>query len=254
MPHRERIDPFLSLDAWFKSAQGSLVAQAFTDELKSTSHLKSGSYLLQLGLGGDNIWLPALNYRHHWIATPASTHKKNTLLSDIHALPFEKNSIDCIIAPLTIEALMHGKLPIDEIDRILKPMGLIIILGINPISLWGLALSLGCTPCFGARTIIPASSLTLKQQFLNRGYTQMLLSSFYHLPPLKNPKLIKNLAFLNPMGKMLWPLPGGFYCFIAQKYQPIPPAGLMQRLSDYLGLSGALGQEKIPACSKSFKL
>ncbi len=51
-----------------------------------------------------------------------------------------------------------------------------------------------------------------------RGFRQCTLSSFFYLPPVKNEYFIKKLEFFNEMGKMIWPFPAGFYCFVAQKY------------------------------------
>ncbi len=48
-------------------------------------------------------------------------------------LPFKRDSIDCILAPLTLQCFNLNKNPIDEIDRVLKPMGYLVIFGTNPI-------------------------------------------------------------------------------------------------------------------------
>jgi hypothetical protein len=52
-----------------------------------------------------------------------------------------------------------------------------------------------------------------------RGYRQCSLTSFYYIPPFRHQSLIEKLEFFNVMGRMVWPFPAGFYCFIAQKHQ-----------------------------------
>lgn len=202
---------YAALDEWFNTPQGMRVAQAFTAELSIVNEKLSGKRLLQLGCCGNNDWLSMLHFRQKWIVSPALDHTPVMLNASMNALPIERNSMDCVLAPLTLELFARGRSPVDEIDRILKPMGFVIFLGINPWSFWGAALRFK-----HAGTL--RSSLLVKRAILSRGYRQCFLSSFYYIPPIKSEKLIHKLEFLNEMGKMMWPYPAGFYCLIAQKY------------------------------------
>ncbi|MDP3562387.1 MAG: methyltransferase [Legionellaceae bacterium] len=216
---------YLALDDWFRTPQGQRVAEAFTSELIAVQDVLCGKRLIQLGSCGENSWLPGLRFRQKWLVSPISHGPSAHVFSSINALSIERNSVDCVIAPLTLEAYSRGKNPINEIDRILKPMGYAVFFGINPWSFWGAALSLGYVSCFANTTkVVLRSSLSLKHIMLQRGYQQCLLSSFYYIPPVKNEKMIHKLEFLNEMGKMIWPYPASFYCFIAQKYDPCIPS------------------------------
>ena len=128
----EQAHKYRTLDAWFKTPQGSRVAHAFADELMQVSGQFNGERLIQLGSCGDNIWLQTLKFRHKWLVSPCVLPQKTSLISSLTMLPVERDSIDCVIAPLTIEAFARGKNPIDEIDRVLKPMGYAVFFGINP--------------------------------------------------------------------------------------------------------------------------
>ena len=220
----EQINKYRSLDSWFKTPQGSRVAQAFVDELSQVNEQLYGERLIQLGHCGDDLWLSAFKFRDKSIVSPFSVQKKTTVLASLTLLPIERDSIDCVIAPLTLEAFPHSKNPMDEIDRVLKPMGYAVFLGINPVSFWGAALRWGHLGCFGKTQVSLTSSLTVKRMMLLRGYRQCALTSFYYIPPVANEFLIRNLAFFNEMGKMVWPFPAAFYCLIVQKYQYSPPA------------------------------
>lgn len=217
-------EKFEILNGWFLQPQGIRVADAFTMELKPFREQLHGGKLIQLGSGGQHPWLTSLRYRSKYIISPNLPERDISLCASVQALPLERHSIDCIIAPMTVETTLHAMPLIEEIDRVLKPMGYVIFLGINPFSLWGLALKTGYLNCFTPHTGTLMSSLTLKQHYLNRGYRQCVLSSFYFIPPIHNPNLIQKLAFLNPMGKMIWPFPAGFYCLIMQKFETLPPA------------------------------
>ena len=216
----DQANKYRALDNWFTSPQGNRVAHAFADELVHIGEQLSGENLLQLGSCGENLWLPMLKFRNKFIVTPSNTPQKTTLISSLTTLPVERDSINCVIAPLTLEAFTHGKSPIEEIDRILKPMGYAIFFGINPCSFWGAALHLRRLECFGAQVATLTSSFTIKRMMLQRGYTQCALTSFYYIPPVSGSFWVRKLAFFNEMGKMIWPFPAGFYCLIVQKYQP----------------------------------
>lgn len=219
----DQANKYRALDNWFMSPQGSRVAHAFADELIHISDQLGGDNLLQLGSCGENIWLPALKFRKKYIVTPCGIPEKTSFKASLTALPVDRDSMDCVIAPLTLEAFSQNKNPIDEIDRILKPMGYAIFFGINPCSFWGGALHWHRLACFGAQRGALTSSFTIKRAMLQRGYTLCALTSFYYIPPVTRPFWIRMLAFFNEMGKMIWPFPAGFYCLIVQKYQPTSP-------------------------------
>ncbi|WED44343.1 methyltransferase domain-containing protein [Legionella cardiaca] len=209
---------FQALKTWFSTDQGRHVGRAFTAELTHLSEFLYGETLLQLGDCGDNPWLQTLHYSHKWLATPY-TQLSSSVITAFNAMPLDRHSVDCIVAPLTMEAFTHKKNPIDEIDRILKPMGYIVFLGINPLSLWGLLMRFGWHTCFGTLPTHSMSVFFIKRAMLHRGYVQCSLSSFYFIPPIHKENLIHKLEFLNEVGKMMWPCPAGFYCLVVQKYQ-----------------------------------
>jgi SAM-dependent methyltransferase len=212
------------LDEWFKSAQGRRVGDAFGEELKSISDHISGNKILQLGSFSDNSWLSSLIFRQKMLVSPSENIEQANIFALINNLPIEKNSIDCVLAPLTMEIFSRkDNNPLDEIDRVLKPHGYIIFFGINPCSFWGGAILFKMLPSFAKISVKLQSSLRLKHALLNRGYRQCFLSNFFYIPPVKDAGLINKMEFLNEMGKMIWPHPASFYCFIAQKYDPCAP-------------------------------
>ena len=117
---------FSALHGWFLTQQGRDVATAFANELYAAQLGDRGQCLLQLGNCGENAWLDGLPYRSKWIAHPGTLSDKSGVQSAMTAMPFDRESMDCIIAPLTIETCGYEKSPLDEIDRILKPMGYVV--------------------------------------------------------------------------------------------------------------------------------
>lgn len=211
---------FAALREWFLTPQGCDVARAFAAELENAHIGNQGKYLLQLGDCGTNPWLESLNYQSKWLLHPDDSHYKRSIISNLNTMPLERESIDCVVAPLSLEICGHEENPIDEIDRILKPMGHIIFFGVNPWSWWGASLRWGRLSCFAHVSARFSSSLSLKYAMTARGYSQSWFSSFYYLPPIGSDFWLHKLEFLNQMSKMVWPYPAGFYCLILQKYDP----------------------------------
>lgn len=216
----DELQSFAALDAWLFTPQGQDLSCAFTAELRSVQLKGRGKYLLQIGNCGSNVWLDEMGYASQWILSPELWDKKRGIIGSVSAIPLERESMDCIIAPLTLEVCDPQKSPLDELDRILKPMGYLIFLGINPWSFWGASLRWGRLSCFAHVSAAFSSSLSLKHDMVARGYEQCWLSSFYYLPPVGSEYWLRKLEFLNQMSKMIWPYPAGFYCLVLQKQDP----------------------------------
>lgn len=224
------------MDDWFQTPQGVRAGQAFSEEIAAFHLQLRGERLLQLGHCGNNAWLAQLAYRQKRIISPCSGRLGTSVITGFNQLPLERDSIDCIISPFTFEAFSLKKHPIDELDRILKPMGYLIFWGMNPLSLWGLALKNGYLQMMGDAKIKLTSVFKVKHVLLSRGFRQCVLSTFYYIPPIKSRMLIHQLEFLNEMGKMLWLYPAGFYCLIVQKHEIIAPSLMLDPIENrYLG-------------------
>lgn len=214
----KQIEIFRTLDNWFLSDQGVPVAQAFTQELICLKKMLHGNILLQLGNCAENPWLESLRFQRKWIFSPYLCESAE-LVSSLTQLPLERDSVNSILVPLTVDAFCWNENPLDEIDRILKPMGHVVFIGINPVSLWGCWLRMSQHSCLGSLRVWSKSVLSITHAMEIRGYVQRHLSSFYYVPPVSNKKWIEKLKILNATGKMISPLPAAFYCLVVQKFQ-----------------------------------
>jgi hypothetical protein len=219
----QQIAQYRALDEWFQKPLGLSVAKEFTQQLEMIEPHLRGEILLQLGHCGHNPWLHTVNYLEKWIASPFFSRQKINLECALNQLPLYRHSVDCVLLPLTLEPFINHLSLLDEIDRILKPMGYVVLLGMNPWSIWGAALKLGLLRCYGASKIKMNSSFHLNRIFLQRGYRQCALINFGYIPPVPA-SLIQRLSFLDKVGKMLWPYPTGFYIYVVQKEEYIPPS------------------------------
>lgn len=232
MPYKEQISRFCALDKWFISPLGMNVAKAFDLELSHIKQLLHGNIMLQLGSCGDNLWYHNLRFQRKWMVTPQNNASKSLFLSMLDKLPLDRDSVDCVIAPLTIEAFAPQSNLLDEIDRILKPMGYVVFLGINPLSLWGAWLRYSNRACFGPLNGHPRSSLSVKRAMMHRGYHLCHFNVFHYIPPINSNRVQANLEILNEIGKMISLMPAGFYCLVMQKYVENPPTPLLASIHE----------------------
>ncbi len=220
----QQIQEYGTLNQWFQSPLGLFVAREFTYLLKSLAQPLQGETLLQLGNCGSNGWLDTLRFNHKWIASPLKTNQVNQIECSLSQLPISRNSLDCVVVPLTLEPFGNGFGLLDEIDRVLKPMGCVVFMSINPWSVWGASVKCGWVHCYAKNKIKLRTPYHLNRIFLQRGYVQQSLIHFCYIPPINDQNMITKLSFFNEMGKMLWPFPSGLYCYIAQKYEYIKPS------------------------------
>lgn len=215
---------YRALNDWFETPQGHYLGEAFSMQLASHKDFLRGEILLQLGVCGHNRWLNTLLFNQKYTLTPCLNTFQTNVVGSPQALPFHRNSIDAVLAPMTHEIFGRDRHVLDEIDRVLKPMGYVIFLGMNPLSLWGMARRFHWLPCFGRVSGKLTSSLLLRRDLWTRGYQQAAFEAFYYVPPFQREYWIKKSLFLNDMGKLESFFPAGFYYLAMQKYQrPLSP-------------------------------
>lgn len=208
-----------SLNSWFNSPQGQWVLHAFMDILSPFLTMLRGEILLQAGQCGNNSGLNTLQFLHKYVASPCITNQSDHIISALDHLPFSRNAVDGILVPATLEVFKQNDNFLDELDRILKPGGYLIILGINPFSMWGFASKIGFLSNIPPKMLHLHSSFGINHKCLVRGFRQIKLINFGYIPPLESKKCLDNFFFMEEIGKMFWPIPAGFYGYIGQKME-----------------------------------
>ena len=136
-------------------------------------------------------------------------------------LPFANDSINLVLMPHTLEVNKStAQTILTEAWRVLAPSGHLIILGINPISLWGLyrLFSLSKKPTWGDGRFHTIQTLCQWIHFL--GGEIQHTESFLFRPPLSSIPgmwLFKKLVWLERVSPWLIPFMGGIYLIIAEK-------------------------------------
>jgi SAM-dependent methyltransferase len=192
-----------------------------------------GFYALQLGLPE----LDALRMNrmpHRWRASdepPDSLAEAGvraamlTLHCEADALPFANASLDLVVLPHTLELAADPHRALREVERVLVPEGRVVILGFNPLSLWGLRQRLGRW----RRRLGSRGPLFLPQPGEPIGYWRLRdwlrLLSFEveagrfgcFAPPLRRYRWLQRFAWMEDRGDRWWPVFGAVYLLVAVK-------------------------------------
>jgi len=217
-------------DAAFADWLGSEVGQALLAHqrglLDDILVRAVGYHALQCSVGRCPALLEAtrIRRRHYLVSQPGGVEA--TLRADPASLPFAKHSLDLVLLhhSLDFEANPHEVLR--EATRTLIPGGLLVIVGFNPFSLWGLTrlikLASGRLPWLAR--FLPAQRVHDWLGVLGlelEGY-----ESGEYAPPM-GPVGRRRLALIERLGARLWPRRGAFYILVARKraatVRPIRP-------------------------------
>lgn len=197
---------------WYQQPCGQALAETIDQQLQTLFPSLFGVRFLQLGLAGEARWANISPIMHKLFLSPsAEYHPSGLALPD--ELPIEADSIDVVFLPHTLEFYSHPQAILNEVSRVLAPDGHVIILGINPGSLWGL-----CR--WRKRFELPQKPLAVSciSRHLEKDHCKVRwFSSFFFRPPVETETWLQRLKFLDSVGKVCWPYPGGAYIMVAQK-------------------------------------
>lgn len=135
-------------------------------------------------------------------------------------LPFASESINLMLLPHTLESDKNAKLVLSEAWRVLTPNGHLILLGINPLSLWGLY-RLFVLNKKSSKNRHTYTIQTICQWIHYLGGEICHIESFLFRPPLSSSfgKWLFDKSFwLEKISPWLLPYLGGIYLIIAKKH------------------------------------
>jgi len=141
--------------------------------------------------------------------------------TDASALPFESDSLDLVVLPYVLEFHEDPHRVLREAYRVLRPEGQLLIMGFNPVSLWGLRNYLAhCTNA--GKTTFPwpgnyLSALRLKDWLKLLDFEVARGHFGCYAPPCKKDVNIQRLHFLELAGNRWWGFAGGSYALMAIK-------------------------------------
>ncbi len=180
-----------------------------------------GFYAVQLGYWGPERELLGQSrvLNSFLMFAPGSDYGEHRpdLVARPRHLPFASGSVDAVILPHTLERAERPHHVLREIDRILIPDGHVVVLGLNPFSLWGiprLALGQRGGSAWCDRYI---SEGRVTDWLTLLGYEIQSVERFMYRPPVRQAGMLNRLRFMETWGRRFWPHLGAAYLVVAQK-------------------------------------
>ncbi len=188
-----------------------------------------GYYAVQLGFFGldalEDNRMPSrirVGTRHEprGDAAPAA----DLLVDGFDELPFETGSVDLVVIAHQLEYADNPHRVLREIDRILRPEGRLVVIGLNPASLWGVHRMLTGRGAAGGRAhrFMPPSRALIGVPRL-RDWLKLLSfdveAGHYgcHAPACRSARWTERLRFLDRAGDRWWPILGAVYLLTSVK-------------------------------------
>ena len=190
-----------------------------------------GFHALQVGLPELDA-LRANRMPHKWVSTNDLDGHVNgparvSLHCDPEALPFDEKSLDLVVLPHTLELAADPYHALNEVDRVLRPEGRVVILGFNPASLWSLRqhggrLLRGAGLRRDRSLFLPADGEFLGVRRL-RDWLRLLSFEVEtgrygcYRPAVQSPLWLDRFDWMDPWGDRWWPVFGAAYYLVAVK-------------------------------------
>jgi SAM-dependent methyltransferase len=155
--------------------------------------------------------MPAGQGAHHWPYNTGGEDRNLVCLAEEGELPLETNSIDLVILIHDLEFSEILKSNLQEIWRILKSNGRLLVIVPNRGGLWARA---DWSP-FGQGT--PYSVAQLNNYLRDNQFTHERTEEALFMPPLKFSLVLQSARFFERMGQKYIPLPAGVHIVEASK-------------------------------------
>jgi SAM-dependent methyltransferase len=238
MTQRGRI---IGLAQWLATPAGRYLLAWEQQQLDACVADVFGFHALQVGLPQLEA-LRANRMPHRWLAVrgdlraePADHAEQaiaapvvEALHCDFDALPFASSSLDLVVLPHALELAIDPHRALAEVERVLVPEGRVVIVGLNPASLWGAWQGVGrVRRWFGTGSRKPALFLPEVGEFLSprRLRDWLRLLSFEveggrygcYRPPVATQRWLDRYAWMEGTGQHWWPVFGAAYVLVAVK-------------------------------------
>ncbi len=218
------VDLGRELTDWFSRPMGQTLQRLESGRLADVLSKLYGPIAVQIGCYGDADFLRAsLAATRIVLDHPSWDGGRNEVgvRAQSDALPFDTKSIHVAVLPHTLDFAddPHGVLR--EVDRVLMPEGHVVIIGFNPLSLWGLR-KLVRLPVIGRRQQVPWCGQFLrlariKDWLALLDFETTAGSMLCYRPPVGNAALYERFLFLEAAGDRWWPMLAAVYILVAKK-------------------------------------
>lgn len=239
--HSAEIELRRAVRAWFDGPLGRSLQTIEAHGLRAVLPSLYAATALQLGYIGDVDLLDGSTAPTRIVFDVCAAARCAGVRGVPEALPFASKSANLILLPHTLDFAADPHQVLREVDRVLMPEGHVIILGFNPLSLWGL------WRLFLFRDdAVPWCAHFLRLMRVKDWLALLDLdpvfgTMLYYRPPVERTRMRERLAFMERAGDRWWPLGAGVYLLVARKRDlmltPVRPRWTRRRV-----LSGRMPQ------------
>jgi len=208
------------LRRWFRDPPGSILLEQERVGIEELLEGLFGYYLVQvgcLGLRGEPLRASKISSQILVSSDRVETISSMSLQGLPERLPIATDSVDVVLLPHTLDFSADPHQVLREAERILIAEGRLIILGFNPVSLWGLwrifRYRKGRVPWCG-RFLSPGRVYDWLRLM---GFEIEVTRSLMFRPPLASRGLMDRIALWERIGEKYWPLFSGVYLVQAVK-------------------------------------
>lgn len=127
------------LFAYYETPRGKLLRDLEVEYLKSAIVVSCKQTILQVGgLGWENEFIDCTLYSNYTVLDAKNLAYKGArkIRARAYHLPLQSDSVDMIILPHMLEFDAFRFQTMREVERVLKPEGIVVIINFNPWSVW----------------------------------------------------------------------------------------------------------------------
>ncbi len=231
----------IRLKEWFKGVNGSSLLSAEKNLLEEELPDLFGYHIVQMGALEDESLLESSRISHRILfdLLPQDSLVPGHLACHSSHLPIDANSVDVVLLPHVLEFEEDPHEILREVERILIGEGHLLIMGFNPLSLWGIwhvLLAWRDNPPWNGYFY---RSARVRDWLGLLGFDVIKTRYMFFRPPMHSSWIMSRLGFLEKIGNYLWPWLGGTYLIIGKKrLMPLTPTKTEWRIRRRLITSG----------------
>ncbi len=208
--------PWAELRAWYAREPGRSLAEAEGALLRRALEGVFGYHLLVVGVCPAREALEGCAIRHRVLVDLDGTAGGAALQARSAALPLRADSVDAVVLAHALDFEPDPYETLREAERVLVPEGHLVVLGFNPLSLWGARWALARGP--GAPWCGRRLTVGRLHDWLSLlGFDVLATRRAFFRPPARRAGLLRRLGFLERAGARAWPVLGAVYVVLARK-------------------------------------
>lgn len=204
------------LRGWYASPLGSALEAAELGAVREALGTLFGFHLLLVAPPWQDSPLDASRISHRMVMAARGT-PPGSFVGDPQHIPVTADTLDLMILPHTLEVVANPHEVLREVDRCLVPEGQVLILGFNPLGLWGLwRLLTGWRgqPPWNGRFI---GAARVRDWLALLGFDTLRCGPVFFRPPSQALAPLHRLQCLDRLAGRGWPVPAAGYMLLARK-------------------------------------